>query len=56
MIYGVGHTGEFSLGEDIAESLGKVWEVIAEEFGPQDNVLSGERGGEDTAEELRFTL
>lgn len=49
-------TSVFSLGEDVAESLNKVRKVIAEELGTQHDVLAGDRGGEDAAKELRFTL
>lgn len=49
-------TNVFSLGEDVAESLDKVREIIAEELGTQHDVLAGERGGEDASEELGFTL
>lgn len=49
-------TSVFSLGEDIAESLDKVREVMTEELCTQHDVLAGDRGGENATEELGFTL
>lgn len=53
---GGGRTNVFSLGEDVAESLDKVREIIAEELGTQHDIFAGERRGEDASEKLGFTL
>lgn len=44
------------LGSDITEQFEEVWQIIAEEFGANNQVLSSSVGLKSRAEELRLAL
>ncbi len=49
-------TGVLGVRDNLAEQLGEVWEVVAEELGLDDEGLAGVVGEQLTSEELRLSL